>query len=310
MLALSLSHRGRSSSVRISGAAPGSELFAATTAALGLDASEHAVKLIWKGKQLSAAATLDERGVCDGGKLMVISSQRNAVEGVNAARSDPTVRGFAAEDAREATWRGACGGADESPWGAGAAQDAEHKFCRFEPCTWQSFGTRPSDRTPHAFAARQLLVKLATDPGIVSIMVARAWVVGTLAEMDPIDDRLKEKMEGGNTRLLGYNQNGGALIAMRLRTPDLTAFEPYDRLVDTLLHELSHNEVGPHNEHFWHLFCQLKVLAEHGRVRDASARRDALTRPSRRRRTTCAHTPPSRRADPCTPAGPPRPTRA
>ena len=30
---------------------------------------------------------------------------------------------------------------------------------------------------------------------------------------------------------------------------------------DTLLHELSHNEVGPHNEHFWHLFTQLKVAA-------------------------------------------------
>ena len=24
------------------------------------------------------------------------------------------------------------------------------------------------------------------------------------------------------------------------------------------LHELTHNEVGPHNESFWHLFCQLK----------------------------------------------------
>ena len=68
-------------------------------------------------------------------------------------------------------------------------------------------------------------------------------------------------MEHGGTRLLGYNQNAGALIAMRLRTMDLAAFMPYDRLVDTLLHELCHNEVGPHNEHFWHLFCQLKASA-------------------------------------------------
>ena len=98
-------------------------------------------------------------------------------------------------------------------------------------------------------------------------MRERGWTVGLLAELDPIDDRLAEKMEGGGKRLLGYNTNAGAEIHLRLRTQDLSGFLPYPSLIDTLLHELSHNEVGPHNEHFWHLFCQLKVDYLHALLR-------------------------------------------
>ena len=167
------------------------------------------------------------------------------------------MRSFAAEDAAAKHHAAQQGGEELSDWGQ--AQDKEHRFCRFEPCTWQSFGTRPSARTPHAFEARQLMLRLAQDPGIVSIMRTREYRVGTLAELDPIDDRHAEKMEGEGKRLLGYNTNAGMSIHIRLRTEDLGGFLPYPALVDTLLHELAHNEVGPHNEQFWHLFCQLKA---------------------------------------------------
>ena len=40
---------------------------------------------------------------------------------------------------------------------------------------------------------------------------------------------------------------------------DLSGFLPYSALIDTLLHELAHNEHGPHDDQFWHLFCQLKA---------------------------------------------------
>lgn len=63
----------------------------------------------------------------------------------------------------------------------------------------------------------------------------------------------------GHTRLLGYNTNAGLRIDLRLRTPTLDEFEPYCSLVDTLLHELAHNEIGPHNAMFWNLFAQLKA---------------------------------------------------
>ena len=118
------------------------------------------------------------------------------------------------------------------------------------------------------------MLKLAHDPAIVRIMKEREWRVGLLAELDPIDDRHAEKMEGEGKRLLGYNTNAGAQIHVRLRTEDLGGFLPYPALIDTLLHELAHNEVGPHNEQFWHLFCQLK--ADYLRTHLALAKRGDL----------------------------------
>lgn len=50
---------------------------------------------------------------------------------------------------------------------------------------------------------------------------------------------------------LGYNENGGARIFVRLRTDDLRDLRPYRQLVNTLIHELCHNAFGPHTEPFW-----------------------------------------------------------
>ena len=82
------------------------------------------------------------------------------------------------------------------------------------------------------------------------------WTVGKLCEMDPSDDKLKQ--EGACT--LGYNENSGFRIFIRLRTDDLRGLRPYRGLVNTLLHELTHNMFGPHTEPFWRLFSQLKTL--------------------------------------------------
>ena len=231
------------------------------------------LKILASGKQLTHGKLLAETSLKEGAKCMVMATGRRTVDEVVAARADPTVRGFASEDQAAKHHYQQQRVEELSEWGM--AQDAKCKFCRFEPCTWQSFGTRPSSKTPHAFEARKLMLKLAHDPAIVRIMAQREWTVGLLAEMDPIDDRLAEKMEGGGSRLLGYNANAGAEIHVRLRSHDLSGFMPYPALVDTLLHELCHNEVGPHNEHFWHLFCQLK--ADYLRaLRDVGARGDVF----------------------------------
>jgi uncharacterized ubiquitin-like protein YukD len=259
MLLLHLHYKGSATSVEVDGQAPAQCVIEASHAALGLPPTEWRLKILSKGKILRVEDSVASHGLADGAKLMVMASSVAAVESGQQARSDPTVRGFASEDSQAARRAAeAASGSDEaSPWGT--FQHPEHKFCRFDPCTWQSLGTRPSSRTPHAFEARRLLLKLATDPAVVHIMAQRKYRVGTLAEMDPIDDHLAEKMEGGGSRLLGYNTNGGLSIHVRLRTTDLTGFEPYSALLDTLLHELVHNEVGPHNDHFWHLFGQLKA---------------------------------------------------
>jgi len=63
---------------------------------------------------------------------------------------------------------------------------------------------------PHASETRQLLEQLKTNPGIVMILRSRELIVGTLGEMDLVDDRIMQMMqlEGGEC-LLGYNTNRG-----------------------------------------------------------------------------------------------------
>jgi hypothetical protein len=171
----------------------------------------------------------------------------------NSRKSDPTIRGFDNEKKLVST--------QVSHWGADhGRQNKEYKFCKLVACSWQSFGHRPHDTdTPHDFAARKLLEQLATDPGIVAVLVERQLVVGTLGEMDPIDDRLMQQKQQQGGCLLGYNTNGGARIDIKLRHDNLKGFRPYPDLVATLLHELSHNWVGEHNLLFWTNYGQMRV---------------------------------------------------
>jgi len=84
-------------------------------------------------------------------------------------------------------------------------------------------------------------------------------VVNTLGEMDPVDDRVMQKTEAKGGCLLGYNTNHGLRIDIKLRTQDLAAFRPYDDIVRTLIHELSHNWVGDHNVLFFRNYAQMRI---------------------------------------------------
>ena len=58
--------------------------------------------------------------------------------------------------------------------------------------------------------------------------------------------------------LLGLNVNQGEKICLRLRPPqDITSFLPYNEIVGTMLHELTHNFIGPHNKAFYKFFDNL-----------------------------------------------------
>ena len=215
------------------------------------------LKLLYKGKVIQAddsfAASVTKKKPM---KIIVMVTEASAVREVQGKRSDPTIRGFDQEKEKE---KGIKLGAKLRPWGAEMVQNKEFKFCRMEACTWQSFGHRATDSTPHAFKAMELLEKLASDPGVVAIMVERELVVGTLGEMDPIDDRLMNKTAHQGGLLLGYNTNMGQRIDLKLRTDDLKSFRPYADIVSTLIHELSHNWVGDHNALFWGNFAQMRV---------------------------------------------------
>ncbi|KAK6613092.1 WLM domain-containing protein [Botrytis cinerea] len=58
---------------------------------------------------------------------------------------------------------------------------------------------------------------------------------------------------------IGLNVNRGQKICLRLRYPgDQNQFLPIEEVVDTMLHELCHNEIGPHNQEFHALWDQLR----------------------------------------------------
>ncbi|KAI7866281.1 WLM domain-containing protein [Spinellus fusiger] len=103
--------------------------------------------------------------------------------------------------------------------------------------TFQALSVLP--HFPQPDKARQLLERLRDDSGIKAIMCTRQWSVGELTELSPFE-----------ATLLGYNRNKGQLIAIRLRTDDLTGFRHYDSVRKVLLHELTHNVWSDHDHRF------------------------------------------------------------
>jgi len=251
----------------ISTATTGRDLFIQARKAYGWSDDDE-VKLLYRGKKLKD----DDAAVVftftdppkKTPKIIVMVTSSATVSKVSQQTSDPLIRGLDEELQRDHNkqQQQALSSSSTLFWGPNSGQDRNYKFCKFEACTWQSFGHRSIDSTPHAFAARRLLERLATDPGIVAIMKERELVVNTLGEMDPIDDRLMQKKQqesNGHACLLGYNTNRGLRIDLKLRTEDLSGFRPYTELVSTLIHELSHNWVSEHDLLFFLNYAQMRA---------------------------------------------------
>lgn len=94
--------------------------------------------------------------------------------------------------------------------------------------------------------ALQILRKAASC--VKPIMRKRGWRVGQLCEFFP---------EQAN--LWGLNINHGETINLRLRhAGDPRQFLRFEQILDTLLHELCHNWIGPHNAEFHKLWDELR----------------------------------------------------
>ena len=99
---------------------------------------------------------------------------------------------------------------------------------------------------PRGDAALTMLRRVASL--VKPIMRKRNWQVQILAEFLPAEQNL-----------LGLNVNKGYKICIRLRyhnNPDL--FLPLEEVVDTMLHELSHNVWGEHDSNFHRLWDELR----------------------------------------------------
>ena len=198
-------------------------------------------------------------------KITVMATNATTIQQTQSLKSDPLIRGFDDEKNNNPhTKRLQASLSSIHPWGEEGGQHRNYKFIKMVECEEHSFGHRFDERnggSPHSFDARRLLNKLANDPGLVAIMKERELVVNYLGEMDPIEDRIMQKHQEAhpNGVLLGYNTNRGFRIDLKLRSDDLKSFRPYDELMRTLIHELSHNWVGEHNVLFWSNYAQMRV---------------------------------------------------
>ncbi|KAM0031893.1 putative Zinc finger, RanBP2-type, WLM domain, Zinc finger, RanBP2-type superfamily [Helianthus debilis subsp. tardiflorus] len=105
-------------------------------------------------------------------------------------------------------------------------------------------------KMPRENEARDILDKLAKQ--VQPIMRNRRWKVNLLSEFWP-----------SNPALLGLNVNGGQEVKLRLRRQNNQwDFFPYEQILDTMLHELCHNQYGPHNADFYNLLDEVRKECE------------------------------------------------
>uniref|UniRef100_A0A7S1XMW3 WLM domain-containing protein n=1 Tax=Phaeomonas parva TaxID=124430 RepID=A0A7S1XMW3_9STRA len=101
-------------------------------------------------------------------------------------------------------------------------------------------------------AALALLTRAAEE--VQPVMARRGWRVPVLEEFLP-----------KSPNLLGLNYNSGAKIRVRLRrNRGGGGFFEYNHVLGTLLHELVHNQIGPHNKSFFALLDTLWTEVENG----------------------------------------------
>lgn len=90
--------------------------------------------------------------------------------------------------------------------------------------------------------AQELIDKVASY--VKPIMRKHGLKVGKLTEFFP-----------KNPNLYGTNYGKGICVSLRLRfAHDQTSFLDFESVLETMLHELAHNTIGPHNTQFFKVF--------------------------------------------------------
>ncbi|KAK9057217.1 hypothetical protein SSX86_024584 [Deinandra increscens subsp. villosa] len=118
--------------------------------------------------------------------------------------------------------------------------------------------------------ARRFLEKIAKQ--VQPIMRKHKWRVKVLSEMCP-----------KNANLLGLNVGHGLHVKLRLRRPNTDwDFYPFDEVLDTMLHELCHNAIGPHNVSFYKLWDDLRKECEELMSKGISGTGDGFDLPGKR----------------------------
>jgi len=105
-------------------------------------------------------------------------------------------------------------------------------------------------RQKNSNEARAILKRVTKQ--VQPLMKRRQWRVKLVREFYP-----------KNPSLLGLNVNRGVEVKVRLRQPgDPERFFPYEHILGTMLHELCHNVIGPHNAAFYKLLDEITEEVE------------------------------------------------
>ncbi|KAI9473448.1 MAG: WLM domain-containing protein [Benjaminiella poitrasii] len=186
-------------------------------------------KLLWKGRILKdGQVNLKELTVQEGSKLMLMGTLPTQIEQVNKMDKRIEEQKRIAPSLRLKR--------QQHPKKSGPDPNSTYTFHKISVI----------DEFPNPEKARKLLEKLRDDRGVKAIMAEKRWSVGELTELTPFE-----------ASILGYNRNKGELIAIRLRTDDLSGFRYYDSIRKVLLHELTHNVWSDHDDNFHALNRQL-----------------------------------------------------
>jgi len=199
-------------------------------------------KLLYKGKKTPATSeyTIEEAGLKDGTKIMLLGSTVQDIDGLKATeaekkRKDDIMRQRAARGPTKVR-------TTASP----SSASANYRFHKLEPLR----------HLPSPDSALDILKRLSNDPAIAHVMRIHQFAIGLLTELAPHE----------YPHLLGLNQNAGAIIKLRLRTDSYDGFRNYKEVRRVLCHELTHCVWGDHDDNFKTLNSQLnREVAEYER---------------------------------------------
>lgn len=95
--------------------------------------------------------------------------------------------------------------------------------------------------------AKKLVYSIVNDPALLKVMEKYRWHVNLVGEITPWEEPDK----------LGWNRNSGHKIALRLRS-GRNHFLSREEIMETMFHEMAHNDIGPHNAEFRALNDQIR----------------------------------------------------
>ena len=105
--------------------------------------------------------------------------------------------------------------------------------------------TKEIAKLPKSNEAKLLLEKIRNT--VEPVMKRKKWTVKVLAEFYP-----------DQPGLLGMNVNRGQKILIRLRkSENVNDFFPWEHLIGTMIHELTHMQIGPHSSDFYKLMDEI-----------------------------------------------------